>query len=141
MSGACEPGIQGLKPSHRRLISCADGRLLTGSVDLDAALLETHPNAPRWDYGIGLRQGNRECAVWVEVHSAQTNKVREVLNKHRWLKDWLSTDAEPLERLTRTNAPAFIWLASGSIKLPRHLPQAKRALQEGIYPRKRLELP
>ena len=77
----------------------------------------------------------------MEVHGAQTSRVREVLNKRRWLKDWLNAAGKPLGRLTRTDAPAFIWLASGSIRLPRHLPQAKLASQQGIFPRKRLELP
>ena len=88
------------------------------------------PNAPRWDYGIGYRHGNRgERAIWIEVHGAQTNKVKEVVKKLRWLKDWLNDAGQPLVPLTRADGhvPAFVWLASASIKLPRTTPQAKLA--------------
>jgi hypothetical protein len=76
------PGLRALKAAHRRLIS-RDNSRLTGSIDLDAALINEQPNAPRWDYGIGYQHGGDEYAVWVEVHGAQTSKVREVLNKTR----------------------------------------------------------
>ena len=77
----------------------------------------------------------------MEVHGAQTSKVREVLKELRWLKDWLNGDGQSPGRLTRTDAPAFFWLASGPFRLPRHLPQARQAAQEGIYPKKSLPLP
>ena len=79
----------------------------------------------------------------MEVHAVQTNKVREVLNKLRWLKDWLNDAGQPLERMTVADGPTqpFVWLASGSIRLPDTSPQARQASQAGIRPRKRLLLP
>ena len=143
VSKAYAPGIQALQRSHRRLVSCPDGDRITGSIDLDSALQAMQPNAPRWDYGIGYRLDHREHAVWIEVHSAQTSKVREVLRKLRWLKDWLASDGVSLQRLTTADGPvpAFVWIASGSNRLPSTTRQAKLAAQEGVYPRKRLQLP
>ena len=141
---AFEPNLQALAKHHRQLISCPDAAdRLTGSIDLDSALAKEQPNSPRWDYGIGFRHRRQEFAVWVEVHAVQTNKVREVLNKLRWLKDWLNDAGQPLGRITATDGPThpFVWLASGSIRLPATSPQARQASQAGIRPRKRLSLP
>lgn len=100
------------------------------------------PDDSRWDYGIGYRNGNRELALWIEVHSAQTSEVRAVLNKLRWLKDWLAGEGEPFGRLTETKGtlPAFVWLASGAFRLPKTTPQYRLAATAGIVPRKRLNL-
>ncbi len=72
------------------------------------------------------------------MHSAQTSEVRAMLNKLRWLKDWLAGEGEPLGRLT--DKGAFVWLASGAIRLPRTTPQYRLVAREGILPRKRLDL-
>ena len=143
VANAYQPGLQALAGNHRRLISCSDDRCLTGSVDLDDALGQEQPNEPRWDYGVGYRHQDDEYAVWVEVHSAQTSEVKQVLRKLRWLKDWLNADGQPLRRITADNGsiPAYVWIASGRNRLPRHTRQAKLAAQEGIKPRKSLELP
>lgn len=143
VSSAYNPGLQALDRGHRSLVIGADTSRLTGSIDLDAALKADQPNAPRWDYGIGYRDGNRERAIWIEVHGAQTNKVKEVVKKLRWLKDWLNDAGQPLAHLTLSDRhlPAFVWLASASIKLPSTTPQAKLASQEGIFPRRILNLP
>lgn len=132
-----------MRHHHRALVRCPDARRLTGSINLDDALVEEQPNAPRWDYGLGVRVDRREYAVWVEVHPAQTNRVNGMLNKLRWLKTWLQGDGESLGRLTAANGPVppFVWVASGPIRLPPNSPQAKQASQAGIRPRKRLSLP
>ncbi len=143
VSAAYKLGLQALSQPHRGLVSCADGRLLTGSIDLDSALRKDRPNAPRWDYAIGYRHGAAEHAVWIEVHGAQTGKVKEMIRKLDWLKDWLNADGQPLRRMTGTDdaVPAFVWLASGRLNLPPNSRQAKLARQKGIFPRKRLVLP
>lgn len=137
------PGLQALAANHRHRVSCPNTRSLTGSIDLDAALAAREPNASRWDYGIGYRHGQREHAVWVEIHGAQTNKVGDVLKKLRWLKDWLEGPGEPLLGLTndRGPLPAFVWIASGQIRLPPTSRHARQAAQAGIFPRKLLRLP
>ena len=70
-------------------VQFASTRSLVGSVALDNALQARYPNDPRWDYGIGLKKSARESAVWIEVHPASTSEVTTVLNKLRWLKNWL----------------------------------------------------
>ncbi len=126
-------------------MTCEDPRRLTGSIDLDGTLRDRHPNDARWDYGVGWRaEGGRERAIWIEVHGAQTKKVGEVVKKLQWLKDWLDQETqEPLRQLTRPNGdpPAFVWLASGTVNLPRNSPQRKQAAVAGILPRKHLNLP
>lgn len=140
---AHRPGLKALGRSHSRLVSCNDSNRLTGSIDLDAALRQEQPNASRWDYWIGYRHDGTEHAVWVEVHGAQTSKVREALRKLDWLKDRLNADGQLLRRMTAADGPApvFVWLASGRLNLPPNSRQAKLASQAGIYPRRRLDLP
>ena len=80
VAGAYRPGKQALPGQHRSLVTCADSRRLTGSVNLDAALQASLPNAPRWDYGLGYQPvSGAERAVWIEVHPAATSNVGEVL--------------------------------------------------------------
>lgn len=74
----------------------ASPRSLVGSVALDNALQARYPNEPRWDYGIGVKKRARVSAVWIEVHPASTSEVRTVLNKLKWLKNWLEVHAPAL---------------------------------------------
>lgn len=96
---AFQPGLQALGNNSSR-VHCADTRRLTGSVALDDLLKAKYPNDPLWDYGIGLRKGKREAAVWIEVHPASTSEVTTVLNKLQWLRNWLKNQAPTLDTLT-----------------------------------------
>lgn len=134
---AYRPGKQALESRHRGKVSCADSRRLTGSIFLDSALAQEpgYTNKPRWDYGLGYKPENgRECAVWVEVHSATTSEVSAVLKKLRWLRDWLNTEAEQLMRMTNFSKGdvRFVWIASSSIKIPKNSRQARQLSQSGI---------
>ncbi len=146
VSGNFRPGKQALTNQHRRLVTCADPQRLTGSIDLDAALAAERAYAgdPRWDYGLGYRPvTGREQAIWVEVHSATTGEVSAVLNKLRWLKDWLNGEAEQLRRLTdRTGEDVrYVWIASAGVKITKNSPQARRLSQSGLRLAKDLALP
>lgn len=141
-----QPGKQALEGKHRRMVDCADPQRLTGSLNLDAALVREpgYANQPRWDYGLGHRtESGAECAVWVEVHSATTSEVSKVLRKLEWLRDWLNTEAEELRQLTTTaNGPRFVWVASGRIHIPNHMPQARKLSMSPLgKPLKHLSLP
>ena len=142
-------GKQALKREHRGLVTCEDSRLLTGSIDLDSAL-EREPgyaNAARWDYGLGYRPaaGRREQAVWIEVHSATTREVTAVLNKLRWLQDWLNAGAGCLKRMTDRGGDRdnrFVWIASAGNNIPPNSRHARRLSRSAIKkPRRRLSLP
>lgn len=145
-SAYCQ-GKQALENKHRRLVTCADSRRLTGSIFLDSALAQEsgYANKPRWDYGLGYKPKNgRERAIWVEVHSATTKQVSAVLNKLQWLRDWLNSEAEQLKKMTflAKDDIRFVWIASSSVKILKHSPQARRLSQSGISSvRKNLSLP
>ena len=128
---------------HRNRVNCADSRRLTGSIDLDSALKREQPHATRWDYGLGYKPPRgREQAIWVEVHSATTGEVSKVLEKLQWLKDWLNGEAEDLKRLTDRAGEdiRYVWIASGKVRIPSHMPQARRLNQSGLPLKTRLEL-
>lgn len=143
VAGAYRPGKQALENKHRNLVTCADPNRLTGSIDLDAALVRQLPNANRWDYGLGYRLENgREQAIWVEVHSATTKEVSTVLRKLQWLKDWLNGEAEQLRQLTDRAGKdiRYVWIASAGVKITRNSPQARRLDQSGLRLKKGLAL-
>ena len=122
-------GLRALKKVDRRRIHCRNTRNLTGSVNLDDALHDPHPSDPRWDYGIGIRQSRGSDRVtWVEVHSASSSHIQEVLNKFAWLREWLRSSAPLLNRM-----PAeYVWVASGSVHIPPNSPQRKKLAVQGI---------
>lgn len=142
---AYRPGKQALGKHGSRVVcrSGEESRRFTGSVNLDEALRDVYPNAPRWDYGLGVRTGRTpEIAVWIEVHPAYTSEVEAVLNKLEWLKNWLRENAEFLWELTcRNPKQAYFWLASGGVHIPKTSPQARRLSQMGMgFPREVIEL-
>ena len=129
LTHAYRDGLQALKATDRPRIRCADPRKLTGSVDLDHALSDSHPNDPRWDYGIGVRNRRRsEVVIWVEVHPASSRHIQNVLDKLSWLRRWLASSAPLLDQLPRR----FVWVASGKVALPRDSQQRRRLAAEGI---------
>ena len=129
LEDAYRDGLHGLEKTHRAKIVCVQSRNLTGSVNLDEALARSHPNDPRWDYGIGVRKPKGpECVVWVEVHSATTHGVNEVLKKHLWLKKWLASAAPLLSKMTGQ----YVWIASGEVAIPSHSPYRRRLAAQGI---------
>ena len=144
---AYRPGKQALESRHRGQVTCADSRRLKGSIFLDAALAQEpgYADKPRWDYGLGYKPMNgRECAVWIEVHSATTKEVSAVLRKLQWLRDWLNSEAEQLKKMTLFTKDdfRFVWIASSGIKIPRNSRQARQLSQSGIpSPLKHLSLP
>jgi hypothetical protein len=102
--------------------------LLTGSVDVDQALVASRPDDNRWDYGIGVKNGS-EHVVWVEIHPASSHHVQAVIDKLKWLRGWLGSEAPSLRRLP----PRFVWVASGKVALTPNSPQRRKVAQAGIY--------
>lgn len=130
VNGAFQPGLHALG-SYSSLIQ-GEARAFSGSIDLDSVLEQTKPNDCRWDYGIGYREGEGEAAFWVEVHSAHTHGVTEVLRKLDWLKDYLRHEAPSLTRITRADRP-YIWIASGGVHVPKNTPQYRRLAKSGLH--------
>lgn len=134
-----QPGLQALSADDAARIRCANTRRLTGSVNVDGALQAAEPNAHRWDYGIGVRRGNKEAAIWVEVHPASSTSITDVLNKLRWLRNWLHTQAPALDSLSQGD---YYWVSNNApIAITPNSPQAKRLAAEGLRgPRRMLHL-
>jgi hypothetical protein len=126
---AYQTGLQAVSHRDRGRMECQRPSDLVGSVHLDRALQKSHPNDPRWDYGIGLRRpSGREVALWVEVHPATAHGVKEVCAKHAWLRNWLSSSAPLLDAIT----DSYLWIASGKVDIPPDAPQRRRLASQGI---------
>lgn len=144
---ACKPGKKALERKHRNLVNCEEPQRITGSVNLDAALasLRKYASEPRWDYGLGyIPEDGRECALWVEVHTATTREVSAVLRKLRWLEQWLNSSADDLRKLTDSadEKNRFVWIASNGVHIPPNSRQARELNRSAIRkPRKTLNLP
>lgn len=130
---ACKPGLQALQPRDKRKISVGNPRRLTGSVNLDAELRAAYPDANRWDYGIGIN----DHAVWGEIHPASTSEVKTVIEKLKWLKNWIK-DSD-FEQITPQNG--YYWLATGGVHITKNSPQLRNLSKHGLsVPRKWLDL-
>ena len=136
LAAAWIPGLGALRAQDRLHIDPEHPRQLTGSVDIDGALQQLHPNAHRWDFAIGYRHTNRkkDCIYWVEVHTANQKEVDVVLKKLRWLQTWLAGDGILLSRFERD----FVWVSSGPASFTLGSPQLKRFAQLGLQYRGRV---
>jgi hypothetical protein len=141
LSGAFRPGIQAIAEADRNRLDCDNTRRLAGSVNLEECLRPIRAGEPIWDYGIGwCTNGSKECAIWIEVHPASSGHVRDVINKAKWLKDWLCDKAPALNTLTRPE-DGYVWIASGRVALQRGSPQARLLAMAGVsFPREKFRL-
>jgi len=139
LNGACQAGLQALDPRDRQRVAARDPKSLLGSVNLDAALKETHPDDPRWDYLVASMESTATpIADWIEVHPANSHHVDEVIRKLRWLKPWLTEHAPDLAKLHARHH----WIASGPVALLPNSPQRKKLAAAGIrFAGKHLRLP
>ena len=87
-----------------------------GSINLDDHYKSAEPQAPRWDYGVGIKRSHgKETAFWVEVHPATSNQdAKDVLKKHQWLSAKLAK--APFKDL-RQMTEGFIWVSTSGFKL------------------------
>jgi hypothetical protein len=123
-------GLTALRGGDRTRMSADNPRLLTGSIDLDTTLRSLHPNASRWDYGIGYKARQKsEKVVWVEVHPSRgSSDIQEIEKKARWLHQWLENDGKLLKGLQRQ----LVWISSGRTVYTSSSPQMRRIAQLGI---------
>ena len=136
IKGHLRSGLKALRRADRSRVSC-DGRNLVGSIDIDGALRYLYPRDARWDYAVGVSKSARDFVVWLEVHPASSLHVDEVLDKVRWLKQWLETSAPELRGLDRH----LCRIATGGVSFGRGSPQARRIAQEGLrFPVKHADL-
>jgi hypothetical protein len=77
----CRAGLQALGEHSKRIV-VSDTEKLYGSVDIDTCTQTKYPNSARWDYAIAYN----DEVFFVEVHSAHTKEVAEVVKKLEWLQ-------------------------------------------------------
>ncbi len=144
-----QPGKSAVKNEYRQGIAVRAAHKFLASVDLDADLKAKEPGAHRWDYGLGLIDGQgKESAWWVEPHPASsTGEVTTMLAKLEWLTSRLkSPEFVKLQALTnaaRLKGIAFRWLAmSGDICIRPGTSQARRLAVRGLAaPTRHVALP
>jgi len=120
-------GLGALSAIDRARITLGASTKLMGSVNMDVALRATQPNAARWDYVVGQKQGNKECLHWIEVHPASgTGNIGEIRAKLTWLGRWMS--ATPLAKYPRQ----IVWVASGKSAFNQRHPAIRALAQRGV---------
>jgi hypothetical protein len=145
---ATQAGKGAIKAEYRGCIVARESWTHTESIDVDAHFLGAEPNAPRWDYGVGLKNGNTELAFWIEPHPASsTGEVKGVIAKILWLKTKLSlatfSHLRDLTEITRrAGHNPYQWLHAGSLQITRGSREARLLAQAGVaFPRRHIELP
>jgi hypothetical protein len=129
LASAYRSGLKAIQPSDKAKITCRNPRKLTGSVCVDAALKQTMPTEPRWDYAIGYQGDNTEEIVWVEVHPASSNNhPKEMSKKLDWLAGWLADEGKAMNyRQYR-----MVWVSSGHISFRNNDPELRRLRDRGL---------
>jgi hypothetical protein len=132
---AHRPGLQALRAEDRPHVKAQNPRQLTGSVDIDQALETMDPHGHRWDYAIAYKHSNRagEVVYWLELHTATDSQVNIVIEKAKWLLNWLRDAGRPLALFERD----IVWLSSGATSFTLTAPQRKQMAQVGLMHRGR----
>jgi hypothetical protein len=129
-------GLEVLEAGHRTIITSA-GQVACG-VAIDRCLQPQHPDERRWDYVFTFRTG--DVGVAIEVHHADADQVRVLIEKKQWTERLLATLCPDL-----SIALPWIWVASppDSVILFDQLHPANRQLADaGIsFPMRRCPLP
>lgn len=127
LQGAFRKGLKAVATIDRERMTVGSRGALLGSVNLDAALQEPQPDAPRWDYLVGQKNGGTECAHWIEVHPASsTANIGEVEAKLVWLAAWMRTT--PLAAYPRK----IVWIASGKSAFNSRHPKIRALAGRGL---------
>lgn len=118
-------GKQAIKSIDRSKVVVADQNKLQGSLDIDSQVKALYPNEPRWDYAISYD----DTIYFFEVHPAETSEIYKVINKVKWLKCWLKTQAPDINNLPKAEQP-YTWVQSGRYAI---LPTAKEKKKLSVF--------
>jgi hypothetical protein len=145
---AAQSGKGAIKAEYRATISTTPPWTHTECIDLDAHFEREEPNACRWDYGVGIKDGTAELLVWVEPHPASsTGEVKRLVDKVNWLRAKLNTPAfKELSSLTDATVSkghsAYRWLHAGALQIARGSKEARALARAGIeFPTRQIKLP
>ncbi len=127
LKGTLRPGLQALSAANKAHVNLESETKLLGSVDVDTALKKTHPQAARWDYVVGKKQGESAHLHWIEVHPASsTGNIAEIEAKLVWLTGWMR--GTPLLNYPRN----VVWVASGKSVFNSRHPKLKALAARGL---------
>jgi hypothetical protein len=129
-------GLRALGPNSLK-IRLGNPSACEGSVDIDACVRRKFPQSNRWDYCFSYKQE----VFFVEVHSAISSEVGTVIRKLRWLKSWLADEAPEINKRKAISKTPFYWIQSSNCSIPVTSRQYRMAIQAGIKPISKLELP
>ncbi len=133
LKGKWRVGLNALRAEDKQHVSFeqTNSEHLRGSVDVDTALLESEPNANRWDFAIGYKHHNRreEFVYWVETHTGSDSEIKVVLRKLNWLLKWLRKDGKELAGFDRQ----FVWVPSGATSFSKGSTQVRQLAEKGLY--------
>ena len=132
ISNGFRSGLSALKKGEASKIKAKDTKLLHGSVDIDKETSALYPDDARWDYAIGYDS----LAYFVEIHPAFTSEVKTMLNKKAWLENWLSAQAEDLNRIRKS----VHWIFTEKFAILKNSPQYRQLVQKGLVPTAELKL-
>lgn len=110
-------GKKAIKNSDRNKVNASDSRKLQGSLDIDSQVKIIYPQSPRWDYALSYN----DIIYYIEIHPAETSEIDTIVNKVKWLKEWLKTKAPAINKLPKAEYP-YIWVQSGRFAI---LPTSK----------------
>ena len=130
----CKAGLQGLG-KYSSKVELGDTRACEGSVDIDSSTASVYPNESRWDYCFSYKGS----VYFIEVHPAQTSQISTVLNKLKWLKEWLAQKAPKINELKAKGEP-YYWIQSNGFHIPKTSAQYRAAIEKGIKPIGKLSL-
>lgn len=130
VKGHFKEGIQAVEGRYRNKFVVPDPRKLTGSLDIDSATKEKYIDENRWDYAIEYDSET----FFVEIHSASTSDVDDVIQKLNWLKKWLNEQAPKINALQPKNKKAFYWLFTNRFAILPTSKQYKKLSLQGIVP-------
>lgn len=131
------PGLSGLAPKDRGYIETGSARTLV-SVNVETVQNKLAPGEPSWDYAIGWQVGGDDRCCFVEVHSANTQQVTEVLRKKRATETFLRHHAPQVVALAHQTRdalrkPAWRWIATGGhVGIHPNTPAYRQLSQAGV---------
>ncbi|MBF0178640.1 MAG: hypothetical protein HQM03_01300 [Magnetococcales bacterium] len=131
LKGHYKSGLQALLKHDRQHITCNNPTSLSGSVNIDSALLPSQPNAARWDYlvGVGHAAGKEEL-IWIEIHpAAHIRNIDEVCNKSQWLDQWIKKT--PFEK-GGTYEQQRIWIPTDKVIFTSRSKECKKLSEHGV---------
>ena len=115
---------------YKSKIKVPEPNKIDGSLDIDATTVKLYPDDNRWDYALCYDSE----VFYIEVHSATTSEVSRMIKKLQWLKTWLATKAQEINKLTTKTKQPYYWIQSSKCDIPKHMPQYKIVVQNKILP-------